>query len=188
MECSTELETPDPWISTHTLLPLGAAVLGRVPLATVLLGAYLWESAENFVFECGGQNEETVFNALILDPLAATCALGVAWPLVAAAPPPPQRSALEWATRLAWILAPSVVLWLGEEPSAAAFTALWCAMVTLVGPGDTPVSVRVSLCGFAAVHLAFVQYSNWPHTRNAALCALASAAGLVLPRRVGPAT
>jgi hypothetical protein len=186
MECSAELGVPDPWISTHTLLPLAAAVLGPVPPALVLLGAYLWESAENFAFECGGQNEETVFNALVLDPLAAACALGVAWPLVAGVAPP-QRSVLEWAARLAWIVAPSVVLWFGEEPSAAAFTGLWCAMVALVGPGEAPASVRAGLCGFALVHLVLVQCSDWPHTRNAALCALASTAGLVVRRRVGPA-
>ena len=185
MECSTEIGTPDHWISTHTLLPLAVAVLGRVPLVLVLLGVYLWESVENFVLECTGRNEETVFNALVLDPLAAVCALGVAWPLVAWTPPP-QRTPLEWAIRIGCVAAPSLVLWFGETPSAAAFTVLWCAMVALVGQGETPLSVRAGLCGFAVVHLLFVQYSEWPHTRNVALCALAATAGLVSRGRVSP--
>jgi hypothetical protein len=183
--CTEEIRLPDPWISTHTLLPLALVALARIEPLIVVLMAYVWESVESVAFLCWSDRYyEHPLNSVVLDPAAAL--LGI---LVGRALAPargyrrlPPRSEL---ASTALLCLPSTLLWAADPPPTALFAIAWCAAVvgtfrsgspsSAPPDGDPPLSdaSRRAIVAFALVHVASVARVEWGHLWNGALAAAA---------------
>ena len=190
--CAEEVRLPDPWISTHTLLPLALVALARIEPSIVVLLAYVWESVESVAFLCWTDWYEHPLNSIVLDPAAALLGIIVGRALAPArgyrrVPP---RSEL---ASTALLCLPSTLLWTAEPPPTALFTVAWWAAVggTFRAPpadGDPPLSdaSRLAIVAFAIVHVASVARVEWGHLWNGALAALAAAAGAAAAAAAAP--
>lgn len=177
--CTDAVRDPDPWISTHTLLPLGAAAVAHVHPLVVMLAVYAWESFEALLFNCWSDQYENTVNSITLDPLAGLAGL------VAAAGLAGTRARRYIVPRsevwqLAVLCSPTVLLWLQDPPSPALFTVGWCCAVfasfrtpSSDGTEPTPTATRWALALFALAHTAVVSSAKWGHVRNVGLCAAA---------------
>ena len=183
--CTEEVRLPDPWISTHTLLPLALVALARIEPLIVVLMAYVWESVESVVFLCWSDRYEHPLNSIVLDPAAALLGILVGRALASArgyrwVPP---RSEL---ASTALLCLPSTLLWVTDPPPTALFAVAWCAAVvgtfrTAPPDGAPPLSdaSRRAIMVFALVHVASVARVEWGHLWNGALAGAAVAGAAV---------
>ena len=174
--CTDVVRDSDPWISTHTLLPLGAVAVAHVHPLVIMLAVYAWESFEALLFNCWSDQYENIVNAITLDPLAGLAGIVAAAGLAGTQA---RRYVVPWSEvwQLAMLCSPTVLLWLQDPPSPALFTTAWCCMVfasfrtkSSDGTEPTPTVTRWGLVLFALVHTAIVSDTEWPHVRNVGLC------------------